>query len=62
MKEKTVTVSVRVKAGEKDRLAELAGLLGRQLGTEVTMAQAFSVAVKEAIEKRREHRSDGPAN
>ena len=53
MKEKTVTVSVRVKSSEKDRLAELAKLLGRQLGTEVTMAQAFSVAVKEAIEKRR---------
>ena len=53
-KEKTLTLSVRIKPCEKDRLDELRGLLGNQLGTEVSRAQAFNVAVKEAIEKRRE--------
>ena len=53
-KEKTLTLSVRIKPCEKDRLDELRGLLGNQLGTEVSRSQAFNVAVKEAIEKRRE--------
>lgn len=51
---RTLTLSVRVKPEERDRLDELAKILGRQLGTEVTRAQAFNVAVKEALEKRKD--------
>lgn len=50
---KTVTLSIRVKPEDKARLDELAEILGKQLGTEVTRVQAFNVAVKEAIEKRK---------
>lgn len=50
---KTLTLSVRIKPEERERLDELAKILGEQLGAEVTRAQAFNVAVKEAIEKRR---------
>lgn len=52
MSTKTLTMSLRVKPDEKNRLDELAKILGKQLGTEVTRVQAFNVAVKEAIERR----------
>lgn len=54
-KTKTLTVSLRVKPEEKDRLDQLANILGVQLGTEVTRAQAFNVATKEALERRECH-------
>lgn len=50
---KTLTLSVRVKPEERDRLDELAKILGVQLGTEVTRVQAFNVAVKEALDRRK---------
>lgn len=50
---KTVTLSIRIKPEEKDRLDELAKILGERLGTEITRSQAFNVAVKEALEKRK---------
>lgn len=49
---KTLTLSIRVKPEARDRLDELSKVLGQQLGMEVTRAQAFTVAMKEALEKR----------
>lgn len=49
---KTETLSIRVKPEEKARLDELAKILSEQLGAEVTRSQAFSVALKEALQKR----------
>lgn len=59
---KKITVSVRVSPEDRERLGELAKLLGRQLGAEVSMGQAFVVAVKEAIEKRKEYERVSNAN
>lgn len=52
-KTKTLTLSVRIKPEERDRFDELTELLGKQLGTAVSRAQAFNVAIKEAIERRK---------
>lgn len=46
--------STRVPAGFKPLLQELIALVSQTVGTRVTQAQALEIAVREAIEARKE--------
>lgn len=47
-----MTLGFRVSPESRDLLDHLVDLLSEHLGTRVSRAQAFNVAVKEAVERR----------
>lgn len=46
-------ISFRVQPDVCEQVKELAALIGEQLGTKVTLTQAFEVAIREAVQRRK---------